>query len=277
MQTNINMPDDSCERLGRRLARYALIAGGVGAASATDASAGIVGNSVVTPFGLNESVQIDLNGDGEIDFEIDHDRAQLNGADIDFLQIDKNDQVGLALPGVDFPDAGPVGINDDHGYLTDISGNYPTALSAGDTIGLGSSGLFEFQESSSYVGGGTTIRANRLIDEDAGQLDADAGTLTTLPGGAAGWTGLNGDVGYVGLAIDFNGGSDALSYGWVGVRITNEADATGEVVGFAYNDVPGEPILAGQVPEPSSLLIAGAAALALFGRRTLGRTRGRRV
>lgn len=274
MQTTTHL-NDNREQLGRRLAGYALLAGGVGAASATDAEAGIVGNSVVTPFGINESVQIDLNGDGEIDFEIDHDREQLNGNDLDFLQLDKNDQVGLTLPGVDFPDGGPAGINDDHGYLTDASGNYPTALSAGDTIGLGSSGLFEFQESDSYLGGGTTIRANRLIDEDAGQLDADAGALTTLPGGVPGWTGLGGEVGYVGLAIDFNGGSDALNYGWVGVRITNEADATGEIVGFAYNDVPGEPILAGQVPEPSSLLIAGAAALALFGRRALGRVCGR--
>ena len=34
-------------------------------------------------------------------------------------------------------------------------------------------------------------------------------------------------------------------YGWIGVRIDNEADATGTVMGWAYEDTPGMSILAG--------------------------------
>jgi hypothetical protein len=65
-----------------------------------------------------------------------------------------------------------------------------------------------------------------------------------------------------------------LNHGWVGVRITNEADATGEVVGWAYQTIPGVPILAGAIPEPSTILAA------LFGSATiagcfLGRRRHR--
>ena len=56
----------------------------------------------------------------------------------------------------------------------------------------------------------------------------------------------------------------ASSTGWIGIRITDEANATGEVVGWAYNDSGGA-IRAGQVPEPASILTAlvGGAMLAL--------------
>ena len=35
------------------------------------------------------------------------------------------------------------------------------------------------------------------------------------------------------------------TYGWVGIKITNEADATGQVVGYGYETTPGVSILAG--------------------------------
>jgi hypothetical protein len=59
-------------------------------------------------------------------------------------------------------------------------------------------------------------------------------------------------------------GSAQANYGWIGVRIDNEADATGAVVGYGY-ETTGLPILAGQVPEPGSMLIAAFGSLALIG------------
>jgi hypothetical protein len=49
-------------------------------------------------------------------------------------------------------------------------------------------------------------------------------------------------------------GTGAINYGWIGVRIDNEADATGVVTGWAYETRPGVPIRAGQIPEPASLV-----------------------
>lgn len=264
--------------LDNRLAAYAAATTGVVAASAASTSeAVVIGNNDVIPFGINESVPIDLNGDGEIDFEIDHDRVDLNGTDLDFLQIDKNDQVGLTLPGTQFPDAGDPGTNETHEYLTDVGDNYPIALSLGDSIGPASPGKWEFQETDTYNSmTGTFRRSNRLIDEDNGQLDIDAGNTIETHTDTPNWLGLNGEVGYLGLRIDFNNSGGLQNYGWVGVRITNEDDATGEIVGFAYNDTPGAPISAGSlVPEPGTALMAicGAVAMgfAVLNRRWRGR------
>ena len=42
-------------------------------------------------------------------------------------------------------------------------------------------------------------------------------------------------------------------YGWIGIRITNEADATGEVVGYAYENQVGVSIAAGDVGTPTGV------------------------
>lgn len=253
--------------LDNRLGAYTAATAGVAAATAAStANAVVIGNNDVIPFGINESVTIDLNGDGEIDFEIDHDRVDLNGNDLDFLQIDKNDQVGLTLPGTQFPDGGAPGTNEEHQYLTDVGDNYPTALMFGDTIGPATPGTYEFQETDGYNFGTNVFRrSNRLIDEDNGQLDTDAGNTNVPHVDTANWLGLSGEVGYLGVRIDFDDADGLFNYGWIGVRITNEADATGEVVGFGYNDAPGRPIDAGAiVPEP------GTALLAIFGFVAMG-------
>jgi hypothetical protein len=68
--------------------------------------------------------------------------------------------------------------------------------------------------------------------------------------------------------------SGLTNYGWIGLRITNAADATGEVVGYAYETLPDVPIAAGNVPEPTSLvtaLIGGAAILGGFVMRRVRR------
>jgi hypothetical protein len=277
--------------LDARLAGY-LAATAAGTVIATEARAVIVSNSTVQPFGINEEVSIDFNGDGQLEWQIDHDRVDLNGNLLDYLQIDKNDVNGAANPlDVDpldanlnyanFPlngtnrnnDAGVLSYTNDLGDL----GGYAAALKAGDVIGgsydnpTGSfvpGTLWDWQEGSNFLGGGTYIRANRLIDEDKGQIDSNAGRAITEPFGPQpefpeldDFLGLNGEVRYLGVRVDLN---DAASpglnennpannpdfheehwYGWIGVRITNEADATGEVVGWGYETEVGKSIEAG--------------------------------
>ena len=48
-------------------------------------------NTTVQSFGINGDVNIDFNNDGQTDFQIDHDRVNLNGTNLDYLQVDKND------------------------------------------------------------------------------------------------------------------------------------------------------------------------------------------
>jgi hypothetical protein len=218
--------------------------GATGAAASflqTQSEAAVVGSTTVMPFGINDSIPIDFNADGEIDFEIDHDR-DADGED--YLQIDKNDHSGFG-EGVAFPD-GPTldGQNDEHTYLTDFEGNYPLALMEGYAIGPDSPDVYDYDESINYNGStGTTRRANRLIDEDLGQAETDWFPPDDTPK----FLGLNGETRYLGLRVDFNGDGDGneLNYAWIGVRITNEADATGEVTGYAYETDPGIAILAG--------------------------------
>ena len=69
--------------------------------------------------------------------------------------------------------------------------------------------------------------------------------------------------------MDLNG-TGQINYGWIGIRITNAADATGEVVGYGYETTPGIGLLAGHVPEPTTLfsaLFGGVMAVGMFWRR----------
>ena len=274
-----------------RLASYLATAGVVGTALASDSQAAIVSNTTVQPFGINGVVDIDFNSDGQTDFQIDHDRVDLGGGNlVDYLQIDKNDINGETNP-LDFdPIAGnqaatfPAGMttpNDanEAGYVIDpnMQGSYPAALAAGTPIGPLSA--FDWQESNSFQGSGKDIRANRLIDEDATQIDQIIGgqpaSGVQVPFNGPNFVGLGGEVGYLGLKMELNN-TGLTNYGWVGVRITNEADATGEVVGWGYQTLPGVPILAGTtIPEPSTIVLGalgGAAVLSRFiWKRLVGR------
>jgi PEP-CTERM motif len=274
--------------LDRRLAGYLAAAGAVGVVMATDAEAVPVGSNAVQPFGINSAVSVDFNQDGQTDFQIDHDRVNLNGNLLDYLQIDKNDINGESNP-LDFdpgPDAtfqatpfmdGATTRNDANNAAYVIAGpqgSYPAALILGTPIGPTST--FDFQESANFQGGGKDIRANRLIDEDATQIDQVLGgqpaSGVQVPFNGPNFIGLGGQTRYLGLQMELNN-SGAFNYGWIGVRITNEADATGEVVGWAYETLPGVSILAGTVPEPSTITSAllGGAAIAGFVWRRLGR------
>ena len=97
----------------------------------------------------NGTVNIDFNNDTQIDFQIDHDRVNLSGTDLDYLQVDKNDVSSESNPlAIDdfLPDLAPrpfrstapietttrvLSFTNDFGD----SGGYAVALKAGDVIG----------------------------------------------------------------------------------------------------------------------------------------------
>lgn len=342
-----------------KLANYLSSTAAVGAAAAvastsSTANAVVVANTTPVPFGINEEVNIDFNGDGLIEFQIDHDRVTVDGMDLDFLQIDKNDASSAANPlpvdgfavfpgtftsprlnyngdgvwnsaditawqgvygttGEDIPGDGNnndavegqdfliaqqvfgTDQNYDMEYFANLNncnhfgsgGCHPAALEAGATIGPDQDdqidGQFMFSESTNSFGNGTALRPNRLIDEDAGQVDLDLGVPAETPLSSPEFTGLNGEVRYLGVRMDLNdegfrdnpfpganGPSDINDpsnywYGWIGIQITNEADATGVVTGWAYEDQLGTAIIAGDtgvppasstVPEPTSIVTA---------------------
>lgn len=279
-------------RIDKRLATYLSAAGAIGATMASEAEAVIVSNTTTQPFGVNGVVDIDFNSDGQIDFQIDHDRVDLtpqSGPIVDYLQIDKNDVNGETNPltfdprpdiefkASTFPvNSTPENDTTNAGYVrTGPEGSYPAALTRGTSIGIVSS--FDYQESANFQGSGKDIRANRLVDEDMTQIDQILGgqppSGVQLPFGDPGFDDIGGQVRYLGLRMGLNNSghnTSVFNYGWVGVRITNEDDATGEVVGWAYETVAGRPILAGQVPEPTSIatvLLGGMFAACVLWRR----------
>ncbi len=73
------------------------------------------------------------------------------------------------------------------------------------------------------------------------------------------------DERFVGVKFDLSGAS---FFGWIGLEVEQHR-LTGRVTGWAYEDT-GDPIRAGQVPEPSplALLAMGAAGIAALRRRT---------
>lgn len=274
---------ESSLTLDGKLASYFAAAGAVSVVIARHSNAAIVANTTVQSFGINGDVNIDFNNDGQTDFQIDHDRVNLNGNNLDYLQLDKNDvnSADNPLP-IDalktFPANGQPR-NNDQKYLTDGGatgsnpGEYPAALTAGTMIGPSSTGVWEFQETDGWNATSDVRRANRLIDEDHGQIDAALNTNhpANPPPGTPRFVGLNGQVRYLGVAIDLqdagyhgnplptvNSGTnddDPLNYwyGWIGIKITNEADATGQVVGYAYENQLGQAIAAGDVGTPPAV------------------------
>ena len=273
--------------LDARLASYAA-AGGAGLVAltiASEAQAVVVGNNTIQPFGINGDVNIDFNNDGQIDFQVDHDRVDLNGSTLDYLQIDKNDVNGASnplvfdpLPGftaTTFPAGATVpndGDNAKYVIPTGTASDYPAALTLGTPIGPSSN--LDWQETANFSGP-NALRANRLIDEDHGQIDSVLGGLTSMtPTNGPNFLGLGGQVRYLGLQMELNN-TGAFNYGWIGIRIDNEADATGAVVGYGYETDLGRPIAAGAVPEPSSMIAAAVGVGSLACARLWSRLRKR--
>ncbi|MEX2172252.1 MAG: hypothetical protein WD851_23230 [Pirellulales bacterium] len=263
----------------KRLAAYLTAAGAVGTVMASDAQAIIVFNQTPQPIGINGAVPIDFNGDGQIDYEIDHDRVDLGGGNfVDYLQLDKNDINGANLGEnlfptdvfATFPLNGTMAndtFNAKYVTNTNLAGSYPAALEQNALIGPGSN--LDWQEGDSFEGSGKTIRANRLIDEDATTLDQVVGGLTPaqvqVPFDGPNFIGLAaGEVRYLGVQMDFEN-TNFDHYGWIGIRIDNEADATATVVGWGYETTPFTAIRAGQIPEPGSIVMAALGGLTLVG------------
>ena len=299
MNTPLAKPSLIGLALDRRLAAYAAAVGAVGTALASEAQAVVVVNSTEQPFGINEHVSIDFNNDGQTDFQIDHDRVNLpnGGSTLDYLQIDKNDVNGAANPLAFDPGPGTTNMatpfqdgatprNDANqsAYVIDgVQGSYPAALAAGTPIGPLSS--FDFQEGGNFQSSGKSIRANRLIDEDATQIDQVLGgrpaSGVQVPFNGPNFDGLSGQVRYIGLKMDLNNANAAdapalFNYGWIGVRIDNEADATGAVVGYGYETLPGVPSLAGGVPEPGAIVLGAIGLIGAVGVRRLFGRRGKK-
>jgi|SoiMethySBSTD1v2_1073268.scaffolds.fasta_scaffold321795_2 hypothetical protein len=261
--------------LDRKLASYLAASASIGAVVASEANAIVVSNSTVQNVGINGFANIDFNNDGQIDFQIDHDRIDLTpqgGSIVDYLQLDKNDINGENNPLAEDPlvnfqaatfPPGNTTPNDQNnaGYL--VADNpaggagpvdYPSALLAGAEIGPNQ--IFDFQEGTNVYGSGDTGRFNRLIDEDHGQVDMHLGGKTAdqiyPPGNSPQFLGAQNQVRYLGVRMDLNNSSpnnnaSEYNYGWIGIKITNEADATGQVVGYGYETQPGTAILAGAV------------------------------
>jgi hypothetical protein len=282
----VSLGSDACSvgdrrrSLDRKLASYLAAAGAIGTVAASRSDAAVVANSTVVPFGINQEVNIDFNTDGQTDFQLDHDRVNLNGTDLDYLQIDKNDISSAANPlafdpgpsccfaATPFSD-GVTTRNDANNSAYVIGGpqgSYPAALNGGSLIGPAST--FDFQEGDNFQSSGKSIRSNRLIDEDATQIDQVLGGRTAaqvqVPFGSQGFVGLGGQVRYLGVQMELNN-SGAFNYGWIGVQITNEADATGNLVGWGYQTIPGRSIAAGEVPEPGTMIMAAMGGIFLAG------------
>ena len=104
---------------------------------------------------------------------------------------------------------------------------------------------------------GTSIGSNFTF---ANSYDADLANPGTDGNFSVDPTGNNPQ--YLGVQFQL-ASSGPTYYGWVGVDITNGADLSGNVTGYAYDNT-GSAINAGAVPEPAalSLLAVGAAFLA---------------
>lgn len=78
---------------------------------------------------------------------------------------------------------------------------------------------------------------------------------------------VTGNPQYVGVRFQLDSAGPNY-FGWIGVDITNATDLTGQVTGFAYENIAGNPINAGAVPEPAGLALLALGAPFLLRRRT---------
>ncbi|MCZ7591576.1 MAG: PEP-CTERM sorting domain-containing protein [Kiritimatiellae bacterium] len=74
---------------------------------------------------------------------------------------------------------------------------------------------------------------------------------------------------YMGIEFDIDG---ATHYGWINLRV-GELGPGVEIYGWAYESTPNTPILAGAIPEPSTLLLLLGGTTLLLGRRQKRRFR----
>jgi len=126
-------------------------------------------------------------------------------------------------------------------------GGFAAALNTGDLI-----------SSADTLGGGTKVMASYKFK------------LSTLQSSSGPWRGV--DDKFLGLYFDIPG--DGSHFGWARLNMTANKSATATLVDWAYETIPDTPIIAGAVPEPSSLslgfLALGAVGVAALVRSRLG-------
>jgi hypothetical protein len=128
---------------------------------------------------------------------------------------------------------------------------FPIPLTYGQQIGPGAAGY-------SWLGnieGGDTLTASR-----------DSGIIGQPPLTVGYFTGV--ESAYIGLQFQDNG---QTYYGWARAGAPVVGINGGWVYDYAYETSPNTPILAGQVPEPSTVSLGVLGALVLFFRKRLWR------
>ncbi len=235
----------------QKLGQYVLTAGSaaltIGVGQAAQAEIKYFPTNITIEPG--EYIGIDLDGGsanaGYFDPDYGFYPAPQDGADflIGFFAEDYNDyyyslQFGLFDISGNYTNAYAGGF-----VVDDYSPDYVAKLSFGDLIYDGSyfsvGGLFQYHK---YTSGNVVY------------------------GNYSPWNG-NTD-GYAGLTLDFDDGSE--HYGWAHISF-NEDEQAMTLHGFAYETTAWKPLHAGEVPEPSTLVMfaMGAAGLTLLRRRQL--------
>lgn len=176
----------------------------------------------------SKDYNIDLNGDGI--FEVQHDSVGGSA----FLRTWGDTRI----LGVDLPL--------EHATWSD---SYPYAMVAGMSIGPDSPELYP------QYGTLSGWQAEPLGSPGAASLHVryDSGTSGFFVGAR----------GFIGIEFPIDG---ETHYGWI--DLDNYTWWQSEIHGWAYESEPGKPILAGSIPEPSTLLLTFATlGLCLFIRR----------
>ena len=106
--------------------------------------------------------------------------------------------------------------------------------------------------SSGYVGVGT---AYTNLAPGASISAASTFLNTTAPQPAANWN-LNSTNNFVGFRF-LNEGNGQVHYGYFRLSLGATTTTGRSIVAYAYENVPGAPILAGAIPEPSTYALMG--------------------